>query len=333
MRPFRREDEGLLFGVAKLAFADCDDGRTIATLTRDTVFVAELAGEPAGYVALEESAASAPDRTALCASGPRGGRGRQPAARLGRGLRDLAGVGPARGRRRARERPRRRPSTAAAGSSRPGRTCSSSSFRRRCSLARPPRPRSPSRRRRRRTRGSSARSRPTAPCSRPRRRTSSSSSTTRSARPGATESSTRAGRSVLAGSAHRLAGNDRALVLPLRARPRRAARTPSAGASSRTTATWSPACSPSPSARARRGRCRRSSAGGGTSIASVVLRFLFLAGVLVAGGAALTGRVLLERGRRRLETGRRGRPGAGRRRRASGCWRSSRPPTRRGSAA
>jgi ribosomal protein S18 acetylase RimI-like enzyme len=55
MRPFRAEDEGLLFGVAKLAFAQLDDGRTLATLARDTVFVAELAGEPAGYVAVEES--------------------------------------------------------------------------------------------------------------------------------------------------------------------------------------------------------------------------------------------------------------------------------------
>jgi ribosomal protein S18 acetylase RimI-like enzyme len=55
MRPFRGDDEGLLFGVAKLAFADCDDRRTLATLERDTVFVAELAGEPAGYVAIEES--------------------------------------------------------------------------------------------------------------------------------------------------------------------------------------------------------------------------------------------------------------------------------------
>jgi ribosomal protein S18 acetylase RimI-like enzyme len=55
MRPFRVEDEGLLFGVAKLAFAECDDRRTLATLERDTVFVAELAGEPAGYVAIEES--------------------------------------------------------------------------------------------------------------------------------------------------------------------------------------------------------------------------------------------------------------------------------------
>jgi ribosomal protein S18 acetylase RimI-like enzyme len=57
MRPFRTEDEGHLFAVAKLAFADCDDGRTLAALTGDTVFVAELAGETAGYVAIEESTA------------------------------------------------------------------------------------------------------------------------------------------------------------------------------------------------------------------------------------------------------------------------------------
>ena len=55
MRPFRADDEGLLFGVAKLAFADGDDRRTLATLARDTVFVAELEGTPAGYVALEEN--------------------------------------------------------------------------------------------------------------------------------------------------------------------------------------------------------------------------------------------------------------------------------------
>jgi ribosomal protein S18 acetylase RimI-like enzyme len=55
MRPFRREDEGLLFGVAKLAFGEQDDDRTIATLSRTTVFVADLGGEPAGYVALDES--------------------------------------------------------------------------------------------------------------------------------------------------------------------------------------------------------------------------------------------------------------------------------------
>jgi len=58
MRPFRGDDEGQLFAVAKLAFADCDERRTLATLSRDTVFVAELAGEPAGYVAIEESTAA-----------------------------------------------------------------------------------------------------------------------------------------------------------------------------------------------------------------------------------------------------------------------------------
>ena len=55
MRPFRDEDQGLLFGVAKLAFAEADERRTLDTLRRDTVFVAELQGEPAGYVAIEES--------------------------------------------------------------------------------------------------------------------------------------------------------------------------------------------------------------------------------------------------------------------------------------
>ncbi len=58
MRPFRAEDERLLFVVEKLAFAAGDDRRTIATLERDTVFVAELGGEPAGYVAIEESDSS-----------------------------------------------------------------------------------------------------------------------------------------------------------------------------------------------------------------------------------------------------------------------------------
>jgi ribosomal protein S18 acetylase RimI-like enzyme len=53
MRPVRAEDEGLLFGVAKLAFGEQDEGRTLATLHRGTVFVADLSGEPAGYVALE----------------------------------------------------------------------------------------------------------------------------------------------------------------------------------------------------------------------------------------------------------------------------------------
>jgi ribosomal protein S18 acetylase RimI-like enzyme len=56
MRPCRNEDRGPLFAVAKLAFANCDDDRALAALRRDTVFVAELAGQPAGYVAIEESA-------------------------------------------------------------------------------------------------------------------------------------------------------------------------------------------------------------------------------------------------------------------------------------
>jgi len=58
MRPFRTEDERLLLVVAKLAFATGDDRRTIATLERDTVFVADLGDEPAGFVAIEESDSS-----------------------------------------------------------------------------------------------------------------------------------------------------------------------------------------------------------------------------------------------------------------------------------
>jgi ribosomal protein S18 acetylase RimI-like enzyme len=56
MRRYGAEDERLLFGVAKLAFAEHDDSRTLAALGQDTVFVAELGGEPAGYVAIDESA-------------------------------------------------------------------------------------------------------------------------------------------------------------------------------------------------------------------------------------------------------------------------------------
>jgi copper transport protein len=109
------------------------------------------------------------------------------------------------------------------------------------------------------------------------------------------------GRSVLAGPAHRLAGNDRALVLPLRPGLARGAYTVRwrivsddghliTGVLAFAVGAGSPRPVPT------------LSAGGGISTASVVLRFLFLAGVLVAGGAALIGRVLLEPGRRRLET-------------------------------
>jgi GNAT superfamily N-acetyltransferase len=51
IRPYRHEDEPLLFGLANLDRGA--DERTIAVLEEDTVFVAELAGTPAGYVALE----------------------------------------------------------------------------------------------------------------------------------------------------------------------------------------------------------------------------------------------------------------------------------------
>ena len=50
IRPFRDEDEAVLFGLASLDRGA--DSRTIAVLERETVFVAELEGAPAGYVAL-----------------------------------------------------------------------------------------------------------------------------------------------------------------------------------------------------------------------------------------------------------------------------------------
>ena len=49
IRPFREEDEAVLFGLASLDRGA--DARTIAVLERETVFV-ELEGSPAGYVAL-----------------------------------------------------------------------------------------------------------------------------------------------------------------------------------------------------------------------------------------------------------------------------------------
>jgi GNAT superfamily N-acetyltransferase len=51
IRPFRAEDEALLFGLARLDRGA--DARTLAVLERETVFVAEVGGAPAGYVALE----------------------------------------------------------------------------------------------------------------------------------------------------------------------------------------------------------------------------------------------------------------------------------------
>jgi ribosomal protein S18 acetylase RimI-like enzyme len=58
IRPFQPEDEGLLFGLAKSAFGEeeaWDDARTLAVLEADTVFVAEVEGSAAGYVAVERA--------------------------------------------------------------------------------------------------------------------------------------------------------------------------------------------------------------------------------------------------------------------------------------
>jgi GNAT superfamily N-acetyltransferase len=53
IRPFRDEDEAVLFGLANLDRGA--DSRTIAVLERETVFVAELEASPAGYVALSRA--------------------------------------------------------------------------------------------------------------------------------------------------------------------------------------------------------------------------------------------------------------------------------------
>jgi ribosomal protein S18 acetylase RimI-like enzyme len=56
IRPYRDEDESLLFTLARGSFGEretWEDGRTLTTLETDTVFVAELGGRAAGYVAVE----------------------------------------------------------------------------------------------------------------------------------------------------------------------------------------------------------------------------------------------------------------------------------------
>jgi GNAT superfamily N-acetyltransferase len=52
IRPLGPEDEALLFGLASLDRGA--DARTLTVLERETVFVADLEGAPAGYVALEQ---------------------------------------------------------------------------------------------------------------------------------------------------------------------------------------------------------------------------------------------------------------------------------------
>lgn len=56
IRPYTAEDESLLFSLAREAFGTRDawsDRTTISGLETDTVFVADLEGDQAGYVALK----------------------------------------------------------------------------------------------------------------------------------------------------------------------------------------------------------------------------------------------------------------------------------------
>ena len=55
IRPLRSDDEPLLFGLAKLDRGA--DERTLDVLERETVFVAEIEGSAAGYVAIEHEEA------------------------------------------------------------------------------------------------------------------------------------------------------------------------------------------------------------------------------------------------------------------------------------
>jgi ribosomal protein S18 acetylase RimI-like enzyme len=58
IRPYRAEDESLLFSLAREAFGAHDawsDRETLAGIESDTVFVADLEGDRAGYVALTRS--------------------------------------------------------------------------------------------------------------------------------------------------------------------------------------------------------------------------------------------------------------------------------------
>ncbi len=55
IRPYRAEDESRLFSLAQESFgvqASWSDGRALTGLAEDTVFVADVEGEQAGYVAL-----------------------------------------------------------------------------------------------------------------------------------------------------------------------------------------------------------------------------------------------------------------------------------------
>jgi ribosomal protein S18 acetylase RimI-like enzyme len=56
IRPVRSEDEPLLFGIAQMTFGDeagWNDRRTLAVLSEENVFVAEVDEKVAGFVALD----------------------------------------------------------------------------------------------------------------------------------------------------------------------------------------------------------------------------------------------------------------------------------------
>ena len=53
VRPFEPADEAILFGLARLDRGA--DRRTLSVLEQETVFVAEVDGAPAGYVAVERA--------------------------------------------------------------------------------------------------------------------------------------------------------------------------------------------------------------------------------------------------------------------------------------
>jgi ribosomal protein S18 acetylase RimI-like enzyme len=59
IRPYRPEDESILFSLARESFGEhttWSDAQTLTALETDTVFVAELGSTVAGYVAVEREA-------------------------------------------------------------------------------------------------------------------------------------------------------------------------------------------------------------------------------------------------------------------------------------
>ena len=332
MRPFRTEDEGRSSRsrssrspTATTAHAH-DPGAGYRLRGR-------AGGEPAGYVAIEESAADALDRTALRASGPREGGRRHQLLDWAEGYAisngaDRLEVVVERGNDRAVSFYRGR------GFVPTGPDLLELVLPQACSVAR--RPRGGARSSRQwppPTRGSSARSPPTAPCWRPRRRTSNCSSTTRSARRAAIRSSTRGA-----------------------ARCSPARRTGCPATTARSCCRCAPASPRAPYsvrwrvvsndghlvtgvlafavARARRDRCRRSSAGGGVS--TRLRRPPFPLPRRRAGrrrSGAHRARPARARPAPARDRGRQRRAGSDRWRRSSACWRSSRPPMPPASAA